>query len=189
METGTVTTRERTDLIDLLVADHNEAKSLLMSFDHLDATSRTPSFRAVVQMVKAHERAEEDVVYPALRRDAPGGDAIADARLSEQAGIEEVLAELEKLEMDEDRFIDLFASLRESVLEHADREERETFPVLRASIGDDELDELGRRYVQARQVAPSHPDPFAHCPATRMALVEPVAAAIDHLRDAVRTRS
>ena len=173
-------------LVSLLLADHEEAKRLLDRFDTLPGPARAEAFCELTHVLVGHEVAEEEIVYPALRRYADGGDDLADMRIGEQSVAEQLLTDMEKAGVDSPEFPAMFAKLRSSVLAHAEAEERTVFPELSSNIGADELRTLGERYEIAKKAAPTHPHP--HTPDTPPGnlVLGPVAALVDHIRDAVR---
>lgn len=175
-----------TNLIQLLLQDHQEAKHLLERFDTLPASQRDEAFCELTYTLVRHEVAEEEVVYPAVRRYVDGGDDLADMRIREQSQAEQLLADMEKAGVDGAAFPTMFSTLRADVLAHAEAEEQSVFPELTASVHEDELRALGRRYETAKKVAPTHPHP--HVPDTPPGnlVMGPVAAVVDRIRDAVR---
>ena len=129
-----------------------------------------------------HEVAEELIVYPAFRRNVPGGDAIADRRISEQSEAEAALARLEKHENEPVVLRAGLLQLRRDVLEHAENEEREVLPALETHTKAKDLQDLGQRYRKALDSAPTHPHP--HMPDTPPGnvLLGPIAAVVDRMR-------
>jgi len=176
----------RTDILDLLVADHEAVKKQFASLDKAAPEERQPLFCELVQDLVRHEVAEEVVLYPTIRLDAPHGDAEAAPRLEEQAAAEEQLAALEKTDPASEEFARGLAKLERAVLRHAEAEEREIFPLLRAVEDDKERIALGDRYDQAKASAPTHPHPHAPDTPPGNLLVGPVAAMFDKARDAAR---
>lgn len=174
------------ELVALLLADHQEAKRLLDRFDSLPASQRDQAFCEVTYELVRHEVAEEEVVYPALRRYVDGGDDIADMRIAEQSTAEQLLADMEKAGVESPEFSSMFVKLRTDVLAHAEAEERTVFPELTSCIGADDLRQLGRRYETAKKAAPTHPHPHAPDTPPGNILLGPVAAVVDRVRDAVR---
>lgn len=175
-----------TELVPLLLADHQEAKRLLERFDTLPASERADAFCEIVHELVRHEVAEEEVVYPTLRRFADGGDDLADLRIKEQAAAEELLAKMEKAGVESAEFPAMFAKLRTEVLAHAEAEEKSVFPELGSSVNADELRSLGQRYDKAKKTAPTHPHPHAPDTPPGNVVLGPVAALVDRMRDAVR---
>jgi hemerythrin superfamily protein len=181
-----MTTMSTTDVVELLLADHEEAKALLARFDHIAPNDRASYFCEVVTELVRHEVAEEHIVYPVIRRATPGGDQEAKARIAEQAEAEELLAHMEKMDTSSAEFATQFATLRRAVLDHARSEEAGTFPLLKEMEDAESRLALGGRYEHAKAVAPTHPHP--HDPDTPPGnlILDPVAALFDKARDLVR---
>jgi hemerythrin superfamily protein len=133
-----------------------------------------------------HEVAEEVVVYPAIRSDAPDGDAAVTPRLGEQSEVEKKLAKMEKLDTTAPEFVVQLAELESAVLAHAQAEEESIFPLLRALEGEDKLTEMGARYERAKASAPTHPHPHAPNTPPGNKVFGPLTALFDKARDAAR---
>jgi hemerythrin superfamily protein len=180
-----MTTASTTDVIELLLADHREARALLGRFEQIAMTERATYFCEVVTALVGHEVAEEHVVYPIVRRATPDGAREAKTRIAEQSKAEELLVELEKLDASSAEFTTKFTLLRESVLEHASAEEASTFPLVKQSEDAESLLALGGRYELAKAKAPTHPHPHSpHSPPGNV-IFGPIAALFDKARDAV----
>lgn len=178
-------TSSGTDVIQLLEADHRQAEQLLARFDTTAAGERDSYFCEVVNELVRHEVAEEVVVYPALRKDAPGGDAEADARIREQAEAERLLKEMESMDTQSAQFETTFAHLRDAVVSHAQAEENGVFPLLQQSEDDDARAELGQRYEKAKKASPTHPHPHAPDSPPGNVVLGPIAAVFDKARDVI----
>lgn len=170
-----VTTMSTTDVVELLLADHEAAKALLSRFEGIAPTERSGYFCEVVTELVGHEVAEEQVVYPIIRR-APGGDQEADTRIAEQAKAEEILADMEKMDPSSTEFATRFISLRQAVLAHASSEEASTFPLLREMEDAESRVALGGRYEHTKSKAPTHPHPHAPDTPPGNVILGPVAA-------------
>ena len=173
------------NLIELLLADHEEAKSLMAKVEKSQGDARREAFQQLVYELARHETAEEEVVYPALRR-LDGGAAIADARIKEEESANKALAELEKLDITSSEWSAKFSSLHREVLAHAEAEESQVFPRLRQSEDGDKLEKMGKILEMAKATAPTHPHPNVPGTATANLLAGPMAAVIDRTRDAIR---
>ncbi len=170
------------DLLDLLEADHRQVELLLGEFDSVSPTRRKELFCQLTHELVRHEVAEELVVYPALR-DLPGGDRIADTRISEQAEAEERLAKMEKMDAESDGFARQVITLRSAVVTHAKAEETSAFTMLRDAVPAEQRVELGARYTKAKEAAPTHPHPHSPDTPPGNVVLGPVAALIDKMRD------
>jgi hypothetical protein len=80
----------------------------------------------------------------------------------------------------------LFLEFKKSVLAHAEHEERDEFPGIRASKTPDELKKMGKRIKMAEKMAPTHPHPTAKT-TTANYLAGPFAAMLDKVRDAMKS--
>ena len=141
---------QQTNVIHLLIRDHEKAKTLLDKLDGTPDAQLCDYFDNLREELVRHEVAEELIVYPAFRKNVAGGDSIADACIAEQAKAEETLAALEKEDSHSRSFRTQLAELRQSVLAHAKHEEHEVFPALEANTRITELEELGDRYDRAQ---------------------------------------
>lgn len=181
-----MTTTPTKDIVDLLQSDHEQAKTLLNRFDATGPHDREQYFCEVVNELVKHEVAEEVVVYPVIREEAPDGEREADARIKEQSEAEQMLSDMEKLDATSSEFEQKFKELRAAVLGHAMAEEENVFPLLRALERSEERRELGERYEKAKATAPSHPHPHAPDTPPGNVVLGPVAAVFDKARDALK---
>lgn len=175
-----------TNLVQLLLADHRQAEQLLERFTNVTADRRDEAFCELTYTLVGHEVAEEEVVYPVLRRYVDGGDDLADLRIAEQAKAEELLAEMETAGVDSAQFPAMFNTLRSEVLAHAHAEEESVFPELSTNVSAAEMLELGKRYEMAKKLAPTHAHPHAPDTPPGNLVMGPVAAVVDRVRDAIR---
>jgi iron-sulfur cluster repair protein YtfE (RIC family) len=176
------------DLISLLVQDHEAIAERFSELGCAEPEVRGQLFWELMDQLVRHEVAEEVVVYPALRQE-PGGDAIAERRLQEESQSERMLARLEKLDPTTEEFRGAIKDLASAVLDHAQKEEIEVFPLLAANEESGYLALLGQKFRGEKLAAPSHPHPHAPDAPLAQKLIGPVAAFIDRIRDASRERS
>src|SRR3954451_25001330 len=121
---------DASDVIEFLLGQHQQVRGLLDDVVSTAGEERQRSFDEVREMLARHETAEEMIVRP-LTRKAPGGEQVADSRMAEENEAKEVLAKLEKMDVDSAEFTATFQEFRLSVLKHATSEERDEFPLLR----------------------------------------------------------
>lgn len=176
----------REDIVDRLHEDHIELRAL---FGRMDATSpgqRGDLFRHLVSELARHEAAEEAIVHRALRDEVPGGEDVAAAVLEEENRAEHLLADLERMDPAGDEFLAAFATLRADVLAHADHEERDEFPRLRAHLDADRRVQMANAFDKVKGIAPTHPHPRTPQEPMVRAAVGPIAGIFDRARDAAR---
>ena len=180
-----------TDVVAVLTGQHTEAREILAELDETVAAvaeitrDMAGPFRRLVALLSAHEAAEELVVYPALRTRLQRGTLAGEIIAEEDEGRRQ-LARLEKLAAGFFAFPDALAQFEQTLLAHAEHEERTVFPALEAGLSVEERARLGADVRYAEVKAPSHP--HAHSPhgAIGHAVLDPVLATIDRLRDSVR---
>ncbi|MGH9092462.1 MAG: hemerythrin domain-containing protein [Acidimicrobiales bacterium] len=173
------------DVLTLLTQDHQAAEALLQGFDDTVPADRAEYFCEVAHTLVGHEVAEELVVYPALRAGSEKSEEITEARLGEQAQVEQTLAELEDLDPQSGAFTNKFKKLRDAVVAHAKAEESTAFPLLKQATTAQQRKELGDRYQKAHDTAPTHPHPHAPDTPPGNKIAGPIAALFDRTRDAV----
>ncbi len=180
--------REATgDAIDLLTSQHQEVKRLFSQLGQA-GQRRRETFESLVRLLAVHETAEEEIVYPALRSIEPDGEQIAEERKAEEAQAKRALSDLEKLGVDGQGFDARLEDFRLNVLDHAESEEREVFPRLRASLEPEELRSMAAALEMAEAMAPTHPHPHGPESAIGNMAVGPFVAAADRVRDALKRK-
>lgn len=173
-------------IVDLLSRDHEAAKRLLEEVTNAPAAARGSLFWELVPELVRHEVAEEVVVYPAIRSEAPDGETEVAPRLKEQRAAEELLSSMEKIDPASAEFEKKMTVLHDDVLAHAQAEEEHIFPLLRALEDEQELARLGTRYEKAKASAPTHPHPNAPDTPPGNKIIGPIAAFADKIRDAAK---
>ena len=176
---------EDEDVITLLQGQHQEIRRLFTELETAEGDRRQQLFRDLVRLLAVHETAEEEVVHPEIRDLDPAAEAVVDARLGEEHRAKELLTTLQSMGPEADGFDTLLVQLREDVLAHADHEEREEFPFLRAHRTPERLRAMAATVRLAEAVAPTRPHPGVES-ATANLLLGPPAAIMDRARDAIR---
>lgn len=180
---------EEGDAVSFLLFEHRKLARLLSDLSGTAASGDTGSrelWHQVIREAATHEEAEDQVVYPRLRSDVPGGDAIADARLEEEQGLKEMLSELDGMNPGDEGFQEALSRFRSSVLTHARNEEREVFPRLRQAFDADTLTSLGGALRTAKRVAPTRPHPAAPNTPPGNVVAGMAAGVVDRARDVGR---
>jgi hemerythrin superfamily protein len=125
------------------------------------------------------------VVHPRVRREDDAGDSIVDARLREEHEAKELLSQIEKLDITSQQFVDEMTKLRAAVLDHAQREESEEFPVLQRKVDADDLKRMGSAVRAAQAIAPTRPHPGVESAKLNF-VVGPFASMLDRARDVIQ---
>ena len=118
---------------DVVTHVHRQHETIRRLFDDVRNTApaeRAAAFQPLVRLLAVHETAEEMVVYPALLLAGSAARAVVRERKSEEDAAKNQLADLEGVDASSRQFLTGLDALREVVLEHAEAEEREVFPLL-----------------------------------------------------------
>lgn len=179
----TVTTRDQ-DVVDLLLAQHEHIRSLFAAVESATGDARQERFEELRRFLAVHETAEELVTHP-IARTAEGGSDVVDARLKEETESKKLLADLDGMSVDEPGFDAGFAGLKSAVLAHAEAEEQQEFPLLRANNDRERLDKMARAIRATEAIAPTHPHPSTGSSLTTNLVAGPLASLLDRTRDAI----
>lgn len=131
---------------DLLKKQHRQVKTLFKQLEKTeDARGRRQLMDQVADALKLHTRLEEEVFYPAVAEmgTQKAREMIMEA-FEEHHVVDLVLAELPKVDPEDERFEAKMTVLSELVEHHVEEEESEMFK-LAQKLGADELKELGER--------------------------------------------
>ena len=141
------------DVIDLLLAQHEEIADLFVELGRARGPHRRAQFDRLVRLLAVHESIEQLLVHPLARARLTDGDAVVDARTEEEDQAELDLQELHELGLEHDDFTTKLANLRDAVVEHAELEEEEEFDYLRDNVPPAELLRLADVALNATLVA------------------------------------
>src|ERR1700757_1569421 len=116
-----------TDVVDFLVSQHEQIKSLFAETLSASGKEREKAFVQLRRLLAVHETAEEEIVHPRARRKLANGPAVVGKRLEEEHEAKTVLQKLEKLDVKSEEFTGQLTELRDAVLDHAEHEEKDEF--------------------------------------------------------------
>lgn len=174
------------DIVTVITQDHNAVRQRLSEFESAPPEVRAELFWRLTDQLVRHEVGEQIVVYPALK-ELPGGPETAEARIAEEEGAERLLASMEAMDPEGDEFFGALISLRDAVLEHAEREETEVLPLFLAHEDGARLIYLAQKFKGAKLGAPSQPHPHIPSNPTAQKVLGPIAAFFEHTRVAARS--
>ncbi|MCQ4040489.1 hemerythrin domain-containing protein [Streptantibioticus rubrisoli] len=178
------------NVIAELTADHREVDDLFAKIETQpvgDNRRRELVDELTVALVR-HLVAEEQYLYPVVRRYVDDGDDLADKEIEDHAGIERLLKDLEGRAAEDDQFDHLVAKLRLDVTEHVRDEEGRLFALLAESCAPEVLDELGEKIRKAKKAAPTRPHPSAPDTPPANKIFAPGAGMVDRVRDLLTGR-
>ncbi|KUM78016.1 hemerythrin domain-containing protein [Streptomyces sp. ISL-22] len=178
------------NVIQELTADHREVDALFAQMEThagADPKRRELADHLTMELVR-HSVAEEEHLYPAVRRYVDGGDDLADKEIADHSEVERLLKELEDRQPGDAEFDTLIAQLKSSVAAHVRDEEDRLFHLLADACPPETLDELGEKVRKAKETAPTRPHPAAPDTPPLNKLLAPGTGMVDRLRDALTGR-
>jgi len=129
---------------DLLKKQHKEVKALFKKVEGTEnARQRRQLLNEISQSLEGHTLIEEEIFYPAVRglQTEQAEEMVLEA-YEEHHVVKLVLAELPRVNPEDERFEAKMTVLAELVEHHADEEEKEMFKTAQ-KLGKDELQSLG----------------------------------------------
>ena len=182
-------TRPNEDVVDILTTDHREMTELLARATQTqDVEQRRDLVETAIAEVMRHAVAEEMYVYPVMEKHLPNGKEEVEHDKQEHDEIVQVMKKLEEADAADPAFMNLVQELNKQLRHHADDEESDQFPKLRAHLSSEQLVEMGDKVQKAKQLAPTRPHPSAPHSELFHKSVGPGVGMIDRLRDKLTGR-
>jgi hemerythrin-like domain-containing protein len=133
------------DAMTLLKEDHQKVKKMLAELDSTTergVKTREELFTKIKQELVVHEAIEEEIFYPALK-DHPKTKEIALEGYEEHHVVDTVMAEIEGVAYDDEKWGAKFTVMKENLEHHIEEEEGEMFKQAKQVFDEDELAQLG----------------------------------------------
>ncbi len=179
-------TTTQPDAIQLLTSDHAEVEQMFIQIETLPQTeARDQLVEGIIRELSIHAAIEEQVLYPAMRDALPDGERLVEEAIEEHQQVKETLAAIERADTPTERD-PLLVQVIGNVRHHVEEEETELFPKLQASIGSEELRDMGAKLAAAKKMAPTHPHPNAPNTPPGNIIGGAAAAVMDKARDALK---
>jgi hypothetical protein len=180
------------DAIKFLTRQHREVEALFAEYERAPVEGRA-LFGRIERALIPHAIIEEQYLYPAIRERVPNGEHLTEHAIHEHAQVEQSLNRIGAMINGDNPFAvtSEMSKVIRAVRDHV-REEEESpglFSMLRATMSQRELAELGRTLQRAWEMTPTRAHPLApdHPPANKL-LGLPVAM-VDRLRDNLSGRA
>ncbi|MCO8270050.1 hemerythrin domain-containing protein [Actinoplanes sp. TRM 88003] len=170
------------NVVDVITGEHRELLGLC------DRLSAAPDDKRLADVLIAelsrHLSAEEQYLYPAVRRTVPGGEQLTERELAEDRQLLITLQQLQK-ELSPEKI----KNVADAVRRHVDADAEELLPVLVQMVPIEDLIRVGNRFETAEEAAPTRPHPGTPSTPPWNKVVDPAVAVVDKLRDAVTRRT
>jgi hemerythrin-like domain-containing protein len=142
------------DALKLLEKDHRRFERLMKEGEKTTERAskrRREILQTLAAEIAAHEKKEEKVLYPTLKRHPEARDIVLEG-YQEHHVADVLVAELKDLDPTDERWGAKFKVLKESLEHHIEEEEGDMFKKARRALGRDRLEEMGRRMEEVRGV-------------------------------------
>ena len=148
----TVAARVVMDALELIKRDHKRLRKLLEETLEAEGAQREQRLDHLRTELVAHERMEEEVLYPRLRDEKKTHEPVLEG-YEEHHVADVILDELLDVPPETDLWKAKVKVLKENVEHHMDEEEDELFKGARAALDREELNRLGERMEQIKRSA------------------------------------
>ncbi|GAB7052950.1 hemerythrin domain-containing protein [Catenuloplanes indicus] len=137
------------DAVDAIKQDHQRMEEVFARLEAGDGDRRA-LLTEVENRLEAHSLAEEQEVYPAIKKAAPDEADEVDHGYDEHSEAESLLHKAQSL-VDSPDFDDALQEFLEAVRHHVSEEENEILPALADAVDDAELERLGAAFEAKRR--------------------------------------
>jgi hemerythrin superfamily protein len=178
------------DLIDVVQADHGVLETLFAELErrHVSSERRRNLLDVTIAELVRHANAEEQYLYPAVRRYVADCDDVVERELTEHRDAERLMNDLMRTDVDHPDFETLVSRLIRRMRAHIRGEEKLLLAPLRAECDAATLVELGTEVLSAKMLAPTRPHPAAPRRPPLNRIASPVVSLLDHAVDAFADR-
>jgi len=138
------------DILKLIEKDHKEtAKGLaeLEKTEENDAAARKKIWTPLEKDLLAHMKAEEEIFYPPLQEEIE--DKILEA-IEEHQLLRMASSVLDETPANDKTWLPKLKVIKENIEHHVEEEEDEIFEAARKKLSKEKLEELGKRFEEAK---------------------------------------
>jgi hemerythrin-like domain-containing protein len=140
-------------VITLIKDDHKKLEAVFKKLEAAEPSEVPDLLRQVAELLIPHSKAEEQVVYPAIKAAAPDESTDVDDGLAEHQHVEDTLRQLLDSDPEAPGVDGLIAAMIGEVRHHVEEEEDEILPAFGKAATNDQLSELGERFTAAKEEA------------------------------------
>jgi hemerythrin superfamily protein len=135
---------------DLLKKQHRSVKALFKKVEKTeDGRQRRQLMEQIASELMMHTKIEEEIFYPAVREVGTSkAEEMVDEAIEEHHVVDLVLAELPKVDPEDERFHAKMTVLSELVEHHVEEEEEEMFPMAEKKLGKERMQALAGQMQQ-----------------------------------------
>ena len=139
-------------VVSLIKEDHEKLEKVFVQLED-EKGDIHDLLQQVADMLIPHSKAEERVVYPAIKAAVPDDESDVDDGIAEHHHVEEMLTKLLATDPDDPGADGLIAAMIGEVRHHIEEEEDEILPDFSKTLSSQELSELGEQFLAAKEAA------------------------------------
>ena len=135
--------------VQLLKQDHKKVASLFEKYNKTkgqEAKQRIAD--QAMQQLEVHAQIEEQIFYPAVKKELNDGSLVSEA-LKEHRAVKELIDELKTMDVEDDEFEEKWAELVADVKHHVQEEESELLP--QAEESEMDLADYGQQMAERKK--------------------------------------
>ena len=140
-------------VVTLIKEDHQKLESVFKKLEKAEPPEVPDLLRQVQEMLVPHSKAEEQVVYPAIKSMVPDESSDVDDGLEEHHHVEETLDQLLASDPGAPGVDGLIAAMIGEVRHHIEEEEQQILPAFAKAATNQQLSDLGEQFTAAKAQA------------------------------------
>lgn len=140
-------------VVTLIKEDHKKLEAVFKKLESAEPADTPPLLKQVEELLVPHSKAEEQVVYPAIKATAPDEQSDVDDGIAEHHHVEDTLQQLLAMDPEEPGADGLIAAMIGEVRHHVEEEEQQILPTFAQEASNDLLSELGAQFTEAKEQA------------------------------------
>lgn len=140
-------------VVTLIKEDHQKLEAVFKKLEKAEPPEIPDLLRQVQEMLVPHSKAEEQVVYPAIKATVPDESSDVDDGLEEHHHVEETLDQLLASDPGAPGVDGLIAAMIGEVRHHVEEEEQQILPAFGKAANNRQLSELGEQFTAAKEQA------------------------------------
>lgn len=135
--------------VQLIKQDHKKVASLFEKYNKTKGQEAKQRIaEQAMQELEVHAQVEEEIFYPAAKKELNDGALVSEA-LKEHKAVKELIEELKTMEAEDDEFDEKWAELVADVKHHVQEEESELLP--QAEDSDMDLADYGQQMAERKK--------------------------------------
>ena len=139
-------------VVTLIKEDHRKLEAVFKQLESEPDDVRS-LLQQVAELLIPHSKAEEQVVYPAIKATTPDEGEEVDDGIAEHHHVEETLEQLLSGDPEAPGADGLIAAMIGEVRHHVEEEEEDILPKFAKEASNDQLSELGEKFTAAKEKA------------------------------------